>query len=305
MARIRTVKPEFFRHEGLQDLEVKYPKKYPMLVFAGLWTSCDKNGRFEWRPRQLKLDILPFIPFDMDETLSILKAAGFIFIYEVSGKAFGIIPTFNDHQRITGKEAQAPGRYPDPPGNYQGSNRETPEEQPGNNRDDLDAQEKEKEKEKEKERTLCVYTDAFLSFWKIYPKKTAKKGAFAEWEKARTTGLLPSIDVILPAIENQKRAKQKALDTGQFTSEWPDPERWIKKARWEDDPESLIGKTGGNNGANNGRRNNNQGRSGLPEISQPPEWKGDPIPKISEEERQANITRARSLARSLGTGDPP
>jgi hypothetical protein len=95
-------------------------------------------------------------------------------------------------------------------------------------------------------RALCVYSDAFQSFWNSYPKKTAKKGAFAEWNKAEDTGQLPSIDAILSAIENQKRARQKAHDTGQFTSEWPDPERWIKKARWEDDPEALIGKQGGN-----------------------------------------------------------
>jgi hypothetical protein len=25
MARIRTIKPEFFRHEGLQDLEMSHP----------------------------------------------------------------------------------------------------------------------------------------------------------------------------------------------------------------------------------------------------------------------------------------
>ena len=101
-------------------------------------------------------------------------------------------------------------------------------------------------KSKVNKRTLCVYSDAFQSFWNSYPKKTAKKGAFAEWNKAEDTGQLPSIDAILSAIENQKRARQKAHDTGQFTSEWPDPERWIKKARWEDDPEALIGKQGGN-----------------------------------------------------------
>ena len=76
MARIRSVKPEFFRHEGLQDLEVAHPGKYPMLVFEGLWCHCDSKGRFEWRPRQLKLDILPFLPFDMTATLAILEESG-------------------------------------------------------------------------------------------------------------------------------------------------------------------------------------------------------------------------------------
>jgi len=145
MARIRTIKPEFFRHEDLQDLEMNHAKEYPMLVFAGLWTLSDKEGRFEWRPRQIKLDVLPFLKFDMDQTLKLLADYGFIQKYEVDGKYYGLIPSFQEHQRITGKEAQTPGRYPEPPENQTGNTRETPEQQPR-------SQEKEKEKEKEKER---------------------------------------------------------------------------------------------------------------------------------------------------------
>lgn len=141
MARIRTIKPDFFRHEELQDLEAKHRGKYPMLVFAGLWTVCDKSGRFEWRPRQLKLDILPFLNFEMEETLSILKGAGFLFEYEADGKRYGIIPTFPEHQRITGKEAQSPDKYPEPPEDYQRNNREAPETLPGINGDVPDVQE--------------------------------------------------------------------------------------------------------------------------------------------------------------------
>ena len=73
MARIRTVKPDFFRDEDLQDLERANPGKYTMLVFEGLWGHCDKNGNFEWKPRTLKLDILPFLDFDMADTLEVLR----------------------------------------------------------------------------------------------------------------------------------------------------------------------------------------------------------------------------------------
>jgi hypothetical protein len=66
------VRPEFFRHEGLQDLERNNPGKYPMFVFEGLWTKCDRQGAFEWKPRSLKLDIFPFLEFDMADSLSIL-----------------------------------------------------------------------------------------------------------------------------------------------------------------------------------------------------------------------------------------
>ncbi|HRP64274.1 MAG TPA: hypothetical protein PK400_13320 [Phycisphaerales bacterium] len=124
MARIRTIKPEFFRHEGLQDLEIANPGAYPMLVFAGLWGHCDKAGRFEWKPRTLKLDILPFLEFDMEKTLMLLAEAGEIHRYEADGKTYGEVPSFVKHQRINGKEAQDPEKHPAPPKRVAGSNGE-------------------------------------------------------------------------------------------------------------------------------------------------------------------------------------
>lgn len=115
MARIRTIKPSFFRHEGLQDLEAANPKKYPMMVFAGLWGHCDKAGCFEWRPRSLKLDILPFLTFEMSETLKLLELHGFIRRYEIDGEQYGVIDTFLEHQRINGREAQEEQACPSPP----------------------------------------------------------------------------------------------------------------------------------------------------------------------------------------------
>lgn len=135
MARIRTVKPEFFRHETLQDLEVANPGSYVMLLFEGLWTQCDKNGVFEWRPRQLKLDILPFIEYDIVASLLLLREAQMISLMQHGEALYGFIPTFKAHQRISGKESQDASKYPDikqmteitsgyPCGKQQGSNRE-------------------------------------------------------------------------------------------------------------------------------------------------------------------------------------
>jgi hypothetical protein len=157
MARIRTVKPEFYRHEKLQDLEIAHAGSYPMFVFEGLWSICDNQGVFEWRPRQIKLDILPFLPFDMSDTLEILVSAGFVEKYEVDGKKYGIIPTLPDHQRFTGKESGEEGRkYPLP------IEKETTGKQQGNNGEALEhdqsfpiSQEKEKEKEKERKGKDC------------------------------------------------------------------------------------------------------------------------------------------------------
>ena len=59
MARIRTIKPEFFHHHRLYraELDAKLPLR---LAFAGLWCAADREGRFEWEPEQLKAAILPY-----------------------------------------------------------------------------------------------------------------------------------------------------------------------------------------------------------------------------------------------------
>lgn len=116
MARIRSIKPDFFRHEGLQDLEAGNPGSYVMLTFAGLWGHCDKLGRFRWRPRVLKLDILPFLDFDMTKTLMLLQQGGYVRRYKSEGEEYGEVVSFEKHQRISGKEAQEAEKHPEPAG---------------------------------------------------------------------------------------------------------------------------------------------------------------------------------------------
>ena len=115
MARIRSVKPPFLTHELLQDLEQEHGELKPMLTYLGLWLVADKAGRFPWTPRLLKLEILPFLPFRLEDTLALLQEHGFVHRYEAAGKAYGLIPTFTQHQRISGDESDRPPKYPAPP----------------------------------------------------------------------------------------------------------------------------------------------------------------------------------------------
>ena len=113
MSRIRSVKPDFFRHEGLQALEAVHPGYHCMLVFEGLWVICDRAGRFEWKPKIIKLDVLPFLDFDMAETMRILSEAGFIHRYEVQCKVYGCIPSWEAHQTFESLKNEKV-RFPDP-----------------------------------------------------------------------------------------------------------------------------------------------------------------------------------------------
>lgn len=134
MARIRTIKPEFFRHELLQALEQKHAEARPMLVFAALWGHCDKAGDFLWKTRLLALDILPFLALDLSKTLQILVEARLVLRYSVRGVEYGNIPSFRTHQRLNGKEAADPARFPPPPGKKRGSNGAVTGQRSGSNR---------------------------------------------------------------------------------------------------------------------------------------------------------------------------
>ena len=114
MSRIRTIKPQFFRSEELCDLEDKYASLRPMLTFAGLWTVCDKNGVFLYKPRTLKLDILPFLDYDIKLTLELLEKHGYIKTFFVDEVKYGHVVNFSEHQRINGRESLEESKYPNP-----------------------------------------------------------------------------------------------------------------------------------------------------------------------------------------------
>lgn len=112
MARIRTVKPELFRHEVLYQLEAE--TGLPIrIAFVGLFTACDRKGRFKWRPRELKLDVLPYDDVNFSRVLDALATRGFIRKYIVQGVEYGFIPSFLVHQVINNREQQS--ILPDPP----------------------------------------------------------------------------------------------------------------------------------------------------------------------------------------------
>lgn len=179
MARIRTVKPEYFRHELLQDLESEYPELKPMLVFEGLWTQCDKNGVFEYKPRQLKLDILPFVQYDMGASLVLLREAKMISLMVHGEKVYGFIPSFKIHQRISGKEAQDGPKFPQPSEmtewKHEGSTGEALGKLQGS----------QEGKGREGKGITSGKQDELISFfddlWEVYPKKDGKKAALRHY----------------------------------------------------------------------------------------------------------------------------
>ena len=105
--RARNIKPGFFKNEDLAKCSFS-----ARLLFEGLWCYADREGRFEWRPSRIKVEIFPYDRVKIDELLDQLIEYHFVFRYEIDGCVYGFIPTFVDHQRPHPHEA--PSRLPPP-----------------------------------------------------------------------------------------------------------------------------------------------------------------------------------------------
>lgn len=108
MARIRTIKPEFFHDEDVAALPL-----VDRLVYIGLWTVADKAGRLEDRPRRLKALLLPYDDADLNAILARLIDAHFVLRYAVDGGRYLQIRTWDKHQRPHHTEPES--TYPPPP----------------------------------------------------------------------------------------------------------------------------------------------------------------------------------------------
>ena len=111
MARARNIKPGFFRNADLAELPME-----ARLLFIGIWTVADRDGRLEDRPKQIKMEVFPADNIDCDDLLSQLSATGMIVRYEVDGKRFIQIANFAKHQNPHRDEKAS--TLPDQHGNY-------------------------------------------------------------------------------------------------------------------------------------------------------------------------------------------
>ena len=83
---------------------------------------------------------------------------------------------------------------------------------------------KTEEKIKTKKEDECLA--AFDLFWEQYPRKVNKAAACAAFQKVGV-----SLDVLLPALERQKKCGQWLEDGGRFV---PYPATWLNNRLWED-----------------------------------------------------------------------
>ena len=110
MARIRTIKPEFFTSESVVSVS-----PLARLLFIGLWCEADREGLLKWKPKTLKFRYLPADSVNIEKLCSELEDNKMIITYTVDGEDYCEIPGFKSHQVINNreKESELPSRDSD------------------------------------------------------------------------------------------------------------------------------------------------------------------------------------------------
>jgi hypothetical protein len=234
MARIRYLKPEFFKDDDLAKLPF-----VTRLFFAGLWNHADKAGRLEDRPARLKAEIFPYDEVDVEECLIALAkqksntVRPFIVRYEQGGEKYIQIVNWDKHQRPhhTEKDSEIPPHTPPK---------------------DLTTKIKIKgsvhDASVKLDNSYLTVKDEieryFERFWKLYPRKVKRSKAFEAWVKIGSNpGSLGKMTIIIKALEKQIQ---------HYGEEWqrenqrycPHPTSWINQGRWEDVLSPSPDKTG-------------------------------------------------------------
>lgn len=233
--RIRTIKPEFFTHERLFDLEREtgLPVR---LAYIGLWCAADREGRFKWEPRRLGVSIMPYDEVDFSRVLDALATRGFIVHYACDSREFGCIPSFSKHQVINNRERLS--ELPELSQSVEiehidaSGTREPRDEHAGK------AEGKGREGKgigkgtKNKEQAEWF---GFDEFWQAYPKKVGKAEAQKCWSKIK-----PDLQAVLKALSWQKSQPNWTKDGGQFI---PNPSTYLNQGRYNDEPLPEIAPT--------------------------------------------------------------
>jgi hypothetical protein len=208
MARKRMIDPGFWTDEKLGTLTPLH-----RILFMGLISNADDEGRLQGHPALIKSTIFPY---DIDITVSDVQLwlndlcnKKLIQIYSVDEQVYIFIKNFLKYQQIN---RPTPSRLPEPPkeddthgalidnslnahGELTPNRKEKNRKENKENRkeihaadaaDECDITPAEKSSDDEGAQPLTVgkgniYTNEFEEFWEHYPRKLEKKTAFKAW----------------------------------------------------------------------------------------------------------------------------
>jgi hypothetical protein len=101
MARIRTIKPEFWRNDLLSKISAE-----ACLLAIGLLNHCDDEGYFNANPKLIQADIFPLRELSRETTVLLRELSEISYLQLFRGsdlKEYGCVVNFEKHQVINKK----------------------------------------------------------------------------------------------------------------------------------------------------------------------------------------------------------
>jgi len=241
VARIRTIKPEFWVDE--QIVELDYVTR---LLFIGIWNFVDDEGYLEYKPRRIKMQIFPADDLDISrEIQNLLEANRLLYFTSDQGDLLRVA-NWSRHQKISNPTAtKFTSIQPGESSKQQASAPISLESsvplqkvldgsvlkgKEGKGIKDLST-----DGEPPSDKPKVPYSDLFLKWWSHYPRKESKGAAWNAWEKLRKAHQLPAVEILAPATiayAQKMRGKES-----QFIKL---PAGWLNDRKWEDEASTAT-----------------------------------------------------------------
>ncbi|WNO28426.1 hypothetical protein SEA_PSONYX_124 [Corynebacterium phage PSonyx] len=254
MARIRTIKPEFWRSPDIMELNF-----FQRLLYIGLWNLADDEGRGKFDPASIAADLFltefSLSPHgtitEVSNAFSEYSKRGMITIYEVKKRQFFQILNWADHQKPNRPSAS---KLPAPTSadatfiegsvitHAQLTESSLPEQGTGNREHEKilvqnppltethttpPLQEKKPPTPQPNTEPTEEALDHFTEFWEHYPRKQHKQEALKEFAAQIETTDPRAIIAGADRLANDPNLPEKRFI--------PLPEKWLHGQRWKDE----------------------------------------------------------------------
>ncbi|QSR28890.1 Hypothetical protein CFH99_0070 [Nocardioides aromaticivorans] len=227
MARIRTIKPEFWTDETVVELD--YADR---LLFIGMWNFADDQGFMPLRVKRIKMQVFPGDDYDVEAGLRRLHESSLVALYAHPSGLLIHVRNWSRHQRISNPSREK----------YLQSDLRELDEWPVGLAMSLEPYPAEGKGREGKGRDLsCASADAerepdplatdFDRWYDTYPRKRGKGQAFKAYRAARKKVDAPTL---LDAL-----ASQLATLTARGPEYVPYPATWLNGERWADEPDNV------------------------------------------------------------------
>lgn len=252
MPRIRTIKPEFWDSPSTAQASA-----VARLAFIAMWNWADDHGRGTANLKELEGFIFPNDDISAlsggtsetfrDVVTEVCEAFGVKF-YNVQGRPYYAIPSWDDHQRT---ERKAKSKYPAPnegeshpdmgkhtesrkiaeiprtsgAGIGEQGKRVTGEQLTTLVTADAATDDDEATAPTRSKSKSAPYTPEFLEWWEHYPRKTSKGDAFKAWKQIPDRNL----EILIAG------ADRYAHDPNRSDEYTKHPGTWLRSRCWEDE----------------------------------------------------------------------